>query len=527
MDMITRANYEEKITQFDVENLEPTLLSTHKWYVETSEFYDVDKDIKDTIDLYFRKLEKYIQQFNAAIATQDAKPKIKSTPQTPKAQHKVITEIKNTREKRAIPKEKATQKKQTTPEFNDQIQWAEVLPEEIKIIRRYVGLHEKTKNNVFILNLIKALQKAVVEKKINKNSNHAEDIRNIQHNLLKVYNSMDKQMLITINEKDLLRLVAIAGGEKVYPSITFLKRYIGFQGKAIEDEKITLFITQAEKAINTGKIRNDDPYVTKVEALVKNLKTFLKSNEQYVSISEATLNGLEGIVNACGCHQVGEIYHTGGKILRPCKTKTYSDAKRGACSHHHGLSGLMSASDVSNQEFVLLPFTGVWEALVGKPEKNFTMMLHGEPNAGKSTFLMKFAQYLTKIGSVLYVSPEEHGSVTLRDKVNTYLNPLPSNIAFAPDFESITLGGSTVSDFDCVIIDSVTDLKLSLDEFKTLKRENPQTAFVLVLQHNKDGSFRGGKEWEHEVQIVGEVSNGTITIYKNRYGTKGAMNFFD
>ena len=518
--MITRSNYEEKVSQFGEDNLEPTLLSTHKWYLETSEFYDEDKDIKDTIDLYFRKLEKFIQQYNAAKAVEEAKPKVKIAV---KIEHKEETKIKQ----RPPKKEKATPQKESITTSDEHIHFSEILPEEIKIIRRYVGLHEKTKNAGFILNLIKALQKAVVEKKINKNSTHAEDIRTIQQNLLKVYNSMDNQMLITINEKDLLRLVTIAGGEKVYSSITFLKRYIGFQGKAIEDDKVSLFISQAEKAIATGKISDGDPYLVKVEALVRNLKTYLKGNEQYVSISEATLNGLAGIVDACSCHQVGDIYHTGGKTLRPCKTKTYSDAKKGACSHHHGLSGLMSASDISKQKFVLLPFSGAWEELVGKPEKNFTMMLHGEPNAGKSTFLMKFAHYLSKLGSVLYVSPEEHGSVTLQDKVNTYLNPLPSNIAFAPNFEAIESEGSAVSDFDCVIIDSITDLKLSLEQFKALKRENPQTAFILVLQHNKDGSFRGGKEWEHEVQIVGEVSNGAISIYKNRYGTKGAMNFFD
>lgn len=522
--MITRSNYEEKVSQFGEDNLEPTLLSTHKWYMETSEFYEEDKDIKDTIDLYFRKLEKFIQQYNAAKAVEEAKPKVKSAVKT---EHKEDSKVTPIPKQRPSKKEKSTRPKQTIPTSDEQIHYSEILPEEIKIIRRYVGLHEKTKNAVFILNLIQALQKAVVEKKINNNSPHAEDIRTIQHNLLKVYNSMDKQMLITINEKDLLRLVAIAGGEKVYSSITFLKRYIGFQGKAVEDEKVSLFINQAEKAIATGKITDDDPYLAKVEALVKNLKTFLKGNEQYVSISEATLNGLEGIVNACGCHQVGEIYHTGGKVIRQCNKRTYSDAKRGACSHHQGLSGLMSASDISQQKFVLLPFTGAWEALVGKPEKNFTMMLHGEPNAGKSTFLMKFAHYLSKLGSVLYVSPEEHGSVTLQDKVKTYLNPLPANIAFAPNFEAIENEGSAVSNFDCVIIDSITDLKLSLEQFKAMKRDNPQTAFILVLQHNKDGTFRGGKEWEHEVQIVGEVSSGIISIYKNRYGTKGAMNFFD
>ena len=192
-------------------------------------------------------------------------------------------------------------------------------------------------------------------------------------------------------------------------------------------------------------------------------------------------------------------------------------------SHHslHGL-GVLTAEEVVNQHFDLLPFSGQWQALVGQPARNFTMMLHGEPGSGKTTFMLKFVKYLSSMGSVLYVSSEEFNSSTLKAKVLEYLTPLPQNVHFAMDTHS-----SDLSQYDFVILDSINDIGLNLEDFKAMKRAHPNTAFVLLLQHTKAGQFRGGKEWEHEAAIAGVVNEGIISIYKNRFGVKGTMNFFN
>jgi predicted ATP-dependent serine protease len=56
-----------------------------------------------------------------------------------------------------------------------------------------------------------------------------------------------------------------------------------------------------------------------------------------------------------------------------------------------------------------------------------------------------------------------------------------------------------------------------------LRTQNPNTAFIGILQKNKDGSFKGGKEWEHEFEIASELifnedGKRAIRTYKNRYG---------
>jgi len=88
---------------------------------------------------------------------------------------------------------------------------------------------------------------------------------------------------------------------------------------------------------------------------------------------------------------------------------------------------------------------------------------------------MKFSKYLSGFGKLLFLTSEEFGSVTLTSKVNEYLNPLPPNIEFASDFPSLNSNGKYLSDYDFVILDSITDLGLSLENFKILKNENPKT----------------------------------------------------
>lgn len=150
------------------------------------------------------------------------------------------------------------------------------------------------------------------------------------------------------------------------------------------------------------------------------------------------------------------------------------------------------------------------------------MMLHGEPGAGKTTLLLKFAKYLANtFGKVLYISSEEFAASTMTEKVNSLLNPFPPNLEFAENLKDPQL-----SKYNFVILDSVNDLGLQLQDYKDLRAKYPNTAFILILQHTKAGNYRGGKDWEHEIEIGGEVANGVITIYRNRYGVKGSMNFF-
>ncbi len=148
--------------------------------------------------------------------------------------------------------------------------------------------------------------------------------------------------------------------------------------------------------------------------------------------------------------------------------------------------------------------------------------LGGISNNGKTIFLLKLAQYLaTNFGKVLYVSSEEFASPTMTKKVNEFLSPLPSRLHFAENLQDPDL-----SDYQFIIMDSVNDLGLKINEYKELRKNHPDKAFIFILQHTKSGDFKGGKDWEHIAEIAGEVEKGVVNVTKNRYAPKNSLDFF-
>lgn len=88
----------------------------------------------------------------------------------------------------------------------------EQIDEEVKFIKRYVLLRGKEKTKEQILSFINSLQKAIVEKRIRKSSQYAEQIRYIQNILIKVYNNMGKNTLLKIRDNVLSEMLVELNG---------------------------------------------------------------------------------------------------------------------------------------------------------------------------------------------------------------------------------------------------------------------------------------------------------------------------
>ncbi len=513
--MITTNNYFSEVERIGINKLPETLRKSHELVLKSTnngdswDTYNSNETIRKVINLYLTKLNEFVSSQKGDNAQPKPEKKyLKPYPQTQQREVRHPKKAVGNKKSKKLNEERKPGKR------------VEHIREEIKFIKRYVGLHNKVKSPNAILSFLKALQRSIVQKLIRKTSPLSKEIEMIQDKLVNAYNKMKSDERFEINERDLGKLVTLAGGEEVYSSIKFIKRFIGMQEKELTANQVESFLKQLEIAVSKKKIIRDDPYADKLNVIYKKLKT----TSGKISLTKAELNGLEGVVKACGCKEsLGKIYYTKGKQLRQCKKRTYSDSTRGACSHNHGLSGVLTAEEMANRTFDMLNFNSMYASLIGRPAKNFTMMLHGEPGAGKTTFLLKFAKYLAEnFGKVLYVSSEEFAASTMTEKVNELLNPFPANLFFSENFKE-----ANISDYEFVILDSVNDLGLKLQDYKDLRKAHPETAFILILQHTKDGNYRGGKDWEHEIEIAGEVQSGSITIYRNRYGVKGTMNFFN
>lgn len=204
-------------------------------------------------------------------------------------------------------------------------------------------------------------------------------------------------------------------------------------------------------------------------------------------------------------------------------------------SRHMGLSGtegtsfittesepandlkIMSANELVNQKFRTMGLTGKYKRLIGDPEPGFSAMIYGKPKQGKSTVAIDMAKEFTRHGKVLYCAFEEGHGYTLQDKVIR-------NNANVPGLDFANKLPQDLHAYQFVFIDSVSDAGLDESAFKSLIKSNkPQTSILGVFHATKDGKFRGGQTYAHDVDVLIKVEEG-IAYAQGRFAAPEQIN---
>jgi len=423
---------------------------------------------------------------------------------------------------RAKPEKEVKQKEEGQKLHRVRISTKEARPmeridEEVKFIKRLVLMHGKVKTEAQMLAYINALQRAIVERRIRKTSPYAKEIELIQDATVKMYRQMTKPTEIRIEEKMLDKLAAIAGSEKIRLSINYMKRFIGMQGKHINKEKAQRLLFLIQKAIEKGKIRPNDPYLSRIKNVLNSLKFFIevaKKNET-LKIHEAVLNGINQAL-ACDCEKKKD-------ELSGVEESEYGPGDDELAEHGGRIppETLINSMDFVKMKFERLGFTGKWLAFIGDPCPGFSAMIFGRPKYGKSTLALEFASYLAQNhGKVLYVAKEEGLDATLQQKIREFQVQHPR----------LTVTGELPQDlrlFDFIFLDSVNTLRLSPDAVQGLKMANPGKSFIPIHQTTKTGSFRGDNRHPHNVDVVIEIPDKGRAVQFGRFNQGGEMQIFD
>lgn len=172
---------------------------------------------------------------------------------------------------------------------------------------------------------------------------------------------------------------------------------------------------------------------------------------------------------------------------------------------------VVSADQLAKMKFSTLSIGGRFGQLLGKPYKPFYLMIYGNRFNGKSSVAMLLADELVKGGlKALYVSNEEGVKGSLQEKLLRLKISHP--IHFVEEYNSAQFRG-----YDAVFLDSTQTVGMKPDEFKALKRQYPETSFILVFKANRDGSSKGGSDWEHDVDAIMHIENQSARMEKNRF----------
>lgn len=502
--MVTTNNYTEIIDRIGIENLNPDQLQAHENIMrdKADDIFDdlmEDSEYSSVVNAYFSSLDKIIQkesekkeEFKDRMQeviqekmTQDPATK-KPAPQAPEKKSA----------KQAKPKKEKPAKPEKTPIAN--------MPPEFLHIKRYLKMNGQKIKRADLLKQLRSLQNAIAKKVIGKNSKYVDIVRKIQKDWTKAYNSMASTCTITIEDNKVAEMKNILQSFEVDDSVRIIKRFIKFLNKPNKDEASKLLI-ETEK-----NLKNTNEYRSEMLTVKKALTDFAAEKE--VTIPEYDLRGLAGIAGLDGLGFLPQIATTaagfvlGRKVLDVINNKPAGTKK----------PTVINSKDIVNKQFETLPFTGQFETLVGKPSKNFKILIYGPPKMGKSTLAIDFAEYLANnFGKTLFVAAEEGINHTLQEKIKR-LKAVHENLYFADSIPN------DLSPYQFVFIDSIQRAKLQYDSMTKLINDNPGKGFVFVSQVTKDGFHRGSNEYLHEVDTIIKVEDGTATGY-GRFSQGGSV----
>ena len=347
-----------------------------------------------------------------------------------------------------------------------------LISEEIRFIRRFLWLDGKTRSKESIKRLLFSLQKAMVERRIRKNSAYAKEIQKIHDQLWNIV--VDEQIqsfIVELDPKLKAHYKEIVGSQSVKEAVKLLKRFIPLQGKSDIDEKVFKLHKQAVHLIGEKKIKMDNPYHPRIMQMIEVLEHYIED----IGYEEPEL--------AYNLQYLGK------------------------------LPDVMSSEQLLSMEFETIGLQGRWKELIGDPSVGFSMMVFGQPKSGKSTLMLEFAQHLAQNhGKTLYVAIEEGFGYTLKDKIQR-VGATSSNLSFAADMPKKLDG------LDFVFIDSISRGGLEIEDLIKLQEQYPKVGFVYIFHTTKDGRFRGGNHYAHEVDVIVEVSPEEINA-SGRFGAK-------
>lgn len=567
---------------------------------------DADEGIREMFDLFVENLNKRMAgkakgRSSGKSATPDTKP-----PKTDAAKQKPASKPRP----QATVSKTATRKEKTDRETEQEAEKVEHIPSDIALVKKYISLHDKQKTYDQVLSVWRAFNKAIVERKVTKDSPFKSEIATMNKSLsvaLEEARNVGSLHLIIPNAR-LNTYTKIATSVEKSASVPILLEYINISGKDGMQERAHKLIKRIERTTNSGKLKGDR-YAKDMKTVQEDLEAYINRETDVVMLTDYTLNGISEIaIFGCPCQngvagftpsqnaviykliqekvknlQEPELERAFSDTIAPnlCKTiaqklidkrqlsmslirnpaKVVGRAALGSVSGvkgfdleteiidmrlrnagakqpapkagNKGLSGfevvsqtvpeqpvkIISAIDMMSLKFRTIGLKGKYRQLIGDPEPGFSAMISGKPKGGKSTLAIDLAKELTPYGRALYCVYEEGHGMLLQDKIIRNKANVPGL-----DFANKLPSPAEMSLYKFVFIDSVSDARITEETFgnmiKTFKPKG--TSIVGIFHATKDGKFRGGQTYAHDVDILIEVADGKAYA-KGRYAPPSEM----
>lgn len=303
---LTVKNYKEATKNIDFKKLPEAAREAHKEFDSFADFYNEDKDIKEMLDNHFKIVEPYLKQNTKRFPELEDRHPLNILDKESGQYKEALKEYRESKKKKSVPKKtaskpKTTKRKTAAPKStrsntSKQVQRkpieVDLMPLEIKIIRRYVNFHDKKVSERQVSLLYKVIQKAATEKTIRKSSKYASEIKSIGNDLIKTYKEMNGTCKFEIPNSLYNKLKNIVDDYGVTPAVGLIKRFINLYGN-ITKAKAQRLLTTVTNSLKNGKVKKSEKEFEQVKNVQKHLHDYLESDK--LLVTNVQLKGLQGI----------------------------------------------------------------------------------------------------------------------------------------------------------------------------------------------------------------------------------------
>ena len=313
--------------------------------------------------------------------------------------------------------------------------------------------------------------------------------------------------------------------------LIFINAFLSTHNKTVTKGELLLILTTFQNAIKKGLIKAKHPLGNTANSLQGKLVKLVNEMQPHQKV-KITITNKEDIENEIlGLHGLGFWPVIAAAVIgKAAEHLTHKHLTRNEPKALNGIEGFVRADKTADVE---TPGTYRLNGELGKflmdiqPYK-YSIVLTGDPHAGKTEVVMQLANGFSEIGKTVGAFMLEQGGLESKDtKAAIERNVTPKNKQNVYISGEAAKGIDTIKEcankFNVIIIDSWQKLGIPATKFDSLRHEFPNTIFIVIFQQNGEGGTRGGVAADYDTPVHLKVhkvdstfENNYVEMKKNR-----------
>ncbi len=310
------------------------------------------------------------------------------------------------------------------------------------------------------------------------------------------------------------------------PDLAFVKRFVAMDNTLQSKLTIGQYLLGLQDAISHKQITKTSPVASHIaeiqQKLIKQYNRITEGEDITIVINKDWLNSMNNAINP-QFSELGAITSDSEAIadIPPVMVPKASNL----------FEAMDSISEQINPNTFRLD--GAFGEFLGDLERfELAITIEGDQGSGKTRFTYQLANAFAMLGHRIAIFSLEIGrnSDLIRRMKADYLLPQNQSQVFIADTlpEGMDSIRNAAKQFDVVIIDSWNKVGVSSLDFDSLRKQFPNTIFIVIFQRTTQKTIRGGTAPLYDAGINIEVvkaddsfKNNYAVTTKNRYGVTG------